>query len=254
VNLEAFTRAMKANSPTILSAAAIGGVIATTVLTVKAAMKAKEVLDMNEVQPVAEGVGMQALTNRQKIELTWKFYIPPAISAAATIASIVGANRVGLRQQAALVAAYGIVNTAFDQYKEEVVKVIGEAKQKKVEETVAVRQMQENPPPDSQLIITSGGDEIIYDVFTGRYFRGNIETIRQTVNQFNADLLGGNMCDDLNAFYALLHLDPVDVGNLLGFNIQTMVNVGFGSHLTEDGRAAVAMFFREHPIPDFTKI
>lgn len=252
MNFEAFTRAMKNNSPTIMSAAAIAGVITTTVLAVKAGAKAK--VRVQELSLDADEIKLTKDTVKEIAAATWKFYIPPAVSAAATISFIVGANRQGLRQQAALVAAYGIVNTAFDQYKEEVVKVIGETKQRKVEETVAVRQMQEHPQKDSTVVITSGGEELIYDIFTGRYFRGNIESIRQAANQFNSDLLNGNMCDDLNAFYALLHLDPVDVGNLLGFNIETMVDVGFGSHLSDDGRAAIAMFFRTHPKPDFTKI
>jgi hypothetical protein len=253
VNFEAFTRTMKANSPTIMSAAAIAGVVTTTVLAAKAAMKTQAKLV--ELSLDADHTEVTKETVKDTILVSWKFWIPTGMSAAATISCIVGANRVNLQRQAALVAAYGIVDTAFREYKDEVVKVIGEKKQQKIEEEVAVRQMQQNPPqPGSPVVITSGGDELIYDIFTGRYFRSNVESIRQAANQFNADLLGGNMCGELNEFYALLHLDPVDVGNLVGFNIETMVDVGFGSHLSDDGRACIAMFFRTHPKAEFTKI
>src|SRR5262249_24084033 len=147
-------------------------------------------------------------------------------------------------------------NTAFEEYKAEVIKVIGDKKHAEVEERAAVNHMIQNAPPatPASVIVLAGGDELIYDMWGGRYFRGNIETIRQHVNQFNSDLLNGNMCDDLNSFYHLLGLAPVDSGNGVGFNLQTMVDVGFGSHMSEDGRPAIAMFFRTKPVADFTKI
>ena len=54
----------------------------------------------------------------------WRCYIPAGAVGIATIACIVGANAIGMRRNAALLAAYTLVDTSFREYKGKVVEHI----------------------------------------------------------------------------------------------------------------------------------
>ena len=231
------------NSTTILSGVAIAGVVATAVLTAKAALKAQKRLDEQE---------LQGATPKEKISLTWKYFIPPAFTGAATIACVVGANQIGLRRNAALAGAYAIAETAFREYKEEVVKQLGAAKERGVTDEVAKNQVNEHPIADQQVIFTGGGDVLCFDRFTGRYFHSDHERIRRCENDFNANILRGDMYGSLNDFYALLGLADTTVGDELGFNCENLLQLVFTSVLREeDGQPCLAIGFASLPRADY---
>lgn len=250
MNIDRFNQIVKSNSPTIISAAAVAGVITTAVLTHRAAIKAHKVLD--RVEAVQKDDEFGPLERRDKLRLTWRIYTPAVASGAATVACIVWANQIGLRRNAALIAASALANTAFQEYKEEVVHLLGEKQHEKIRDAVAEKRIQENPPSPA-VVIAGEDDQLCYDMFTGRYFRCDIETIRRAVNLVNASILEGNACAELNEFYSLLGLDPVTVGTAVGWNIDNLCDVGFSSHLAENGRVALAVTFTNLPKADFGK-
>jgi hypothetical protein len=259
MNLETFQRVIKQNSSTIISTGAVAGVILTAVLTHRAAIKARNVLDMAEIEknsPVTpdETPELKTLTNREKLEKTWKIYIPPMAAGLTTIGCIIWSNQVGLRRQAALIAAYGVAETAFREYKDQVVEVLGEKNHQKVTDAVAAKRLDENPPNASNtVIVTGGGDVRCYDMWSGRYFQSDIETIRQKVNELNTDILQCNMYAELNQFYVSLGMAPVDGGEYVGWNVDNQCDVVFTSHLSEDGKPALAVTFKNLPKADFGK-
>ena len=77
---------LKRNSSTILTCIGAAGVIATSVLAVKATPKAMALLEQSE-----EEKG-EKLTNMEKVQVAGPAYIPAAIVGASTIACIFGAN------------------------------------------------------------------------------------------------------------------------------------------------------------------
>ena len=239
------------NSPTILSGVAVAGVITTAVLAAKAGVKAYK----HEVHTYLEEPGRENLTKSEIVKLTWKDYIPAGISGVATIACIIGANKIGLRRHAAMMGAFTIADTAFREYKEEVLKQIGAVKEGKVSDEVQKRRIDENQPPkDHQVIIAAGGDQLCYDSLTGRYFKSDIETIRQAKNQVNSEIIGGNMYASLNEFYAFLGLDTADVGEELGFNLDNLIELTFTTHMSQDGRPCLAMVFAKLPVTNYGKV
>ena len=234
-------RAINGNSSTILSGASVAGVIATAVLASKASRRVPERLD-----------GLET-TRREKIEACWTLYIPAAISGAATIACIVGANQIGLRRNAALLGAYTLADTAFREYKEEVLEQLGAAKERKVTDKIAEKQIAEHPVSDAQVIITGGGDQLCYESLTGRYFKSDIEKIRQSENEINRRMVGGDMYASLNEFWALVGLASTTIGEELGFNLDNFVTLVFSSHLADDGRPCLAVGYTKLPIKDYGK-
>lgn len=242
--LNSISRLTKDNSPTILSAVAIGGVIATAILAAKATPKAIEKLE--DVDPADK------ILKRQIVAETWKFYIPAGMSAAATIACIIGANKIGIRRQAAVAAAYTLVDTSFREYKDHVLQEIGEAKERKIHDKIMIDRMENNPPP-AEVIVIGGGDQLCYDSLTGRYFKSDIEAIRRAENEVNRRVLT-NMYASQNEFYELLGLGSTIVGDELGWNIDRLMELRFTSHLSEcTGQPALAIGYKELPVKDYGK-
>ena len=121
---------LKKHSSTILTVISAGGVVATTVLAVKATPKALQLIEAKKVE-----VGLQPdtpLPTKEVVKATWKCYIPAATTGVLSATCIIGASRVNLRRNAALATAYKISETALSEYKEKVVETIGEKKAKEM--------------------------------------------------------------------------------------------------------------------------
>jgi hypothetical protein len=241
-------RTLNNNSTSILSAAAVGGVVVTAILTVKATKKT--VRNMDEIiTPGDPGV-----TPREVVERYWKNYIPPAAAGLATIGCIVGANHIGLRRQAAMLGAYTLADTAFREYKEEVVSLLGDKKDQAVTDKIAARKIDENPPVDNQVIITGGGDHLCFDTLSGRYFTSDIESIRRAANDANEEIIGGNMWCSLNEFWARLGLAETTLGEELGFNLEHLVELQFTPHLAKNGEPCLAVTHVKLPVANYGQV
>jgi hypothetical protein len=250
-------RTLNNNSTSILSAAAVGGVIVTTVLAVRAGRKTEVVLesDPSELPAIVYRPGHSVEKTKAMIRLFWRDYIPPTVSGLATIACIVGANQLGLRKQAAMLGAYTIADGAFREYKREVGELLGEKKDQAIHDRVAVKKMEENPPPpDHEVIIMGGGEQLCYDTLSGRYFKSDIETIRRVANDINEEMLNGNMWAALNQFWNQIGLDGTTLGDEMGFNLDHTIQLTFTSHLAKDGRTALAVTHTSLPVYDYGKV
>lgn len=234
-------RAINQNQPAIFSGLAVAGVVATAVLTVRATKQACERLEFVKATP------------REAVETCWKLYIPAGLAGASTVAFIIAANQVANRKYAAMAGAYTLVDTAYREYRQAVVEEFGEAKERAARDRVAARRIDENPPKDGQVIITGGGDTLCYETLMGRYFRSDIETIRQLANGLNRDILGGQMYASLNEFFGMLGLAPTAIGEELGFNCEHLVEPQFSSHLAQDGTPCLALQFATLPVKEYTK-
>jgi Family of unknown function (DUF6353) len=243
--LNSLNRLIKDNSTTILSATAVGGVVATAVLAVKGREKARKRLSVVE--------RLEPRDFKAAVREDWQCYIPAGLSGAATVACIIGANQIGLRRNAALLGAYTLADTAFREYKDAVVAEIGEVKDRKIREAVAEKQMADNPVKNSEVIITGIGEQLCYEPLSGRYFRSDIEQIRRAANDVDADVLQ-NMYSPLNEFYKLVGLPSTELGEHLGWNIDHRIDLVFATQLSEDGQPCLAVTHRQLPVYDYGKI
>ena len=233
------TRLAKDNAPTILSAVAVAGVAATAVLAVKATPKASKRLKELEAE------GNPAITKREIVEATWKFYVPAVLSGAGTIACIVGANQIGLRQKAALAAAAAMFEQGLREYKDKVVEVIGEKKEQEVHDKIMQDRIDKNPP-DKQVVILAGGDQLCLESLSGRYFRSDHETIRRIQNDLNAEIMQQGYIA-LNDVWESLGLEQTPIGNELGWNIDHQIEFRFSSHLTPNSEPCLAVGYGTLP-------
>ena len=248
-----------ANSPAILSGIAVAGVIATVTLAVRATPPSLRLIreleaekwESNERTADPDST-TDALTRAEIVKSVWHLYIPAGVAGIATISCVIGANKIGARRNAALVGAYSLVDTAFREYKDEVVKQIGNVKERKVTDQVAVNQMERNPVVDSQVIITGGGEQLCYDSLTGRYFRSDVELIRRAENEINRRVVN-DMYASHNEFYELLGLAPTTIGDELGWNIDNFIEIILTAHLAQDGVPCLAIGYVHMPRKDYGK-
>jgi Family of unknown function (DUF6353) len=257
--LRSVSQFTKQNSPAILSGIAVAGVIGTAVLAVKATPKAMERIEEGKFYKLADDPEADKkgpfITNVEIVKATWKFYLPAALSGAATIACIVGANTIGARRNAALVAAYALADQTFREYKEHVLEEIGELKERKIHDKMMADHMEKNPPKDGQIIMLPGGDHLIFESISGRYFRSDIEKVRRAENEFNQNILTGNVgYASLNDWWDLLGLEPTPMGDELGWNFERMLVLRFTSHLNAcTSEPCLAIGYQDLPTKEYSK-
>jgi hypothetical protein len=245
--LDSVGRNLKANSPAILTGISVAGVIGTAVLAVKATPHVLDVINAEEIDARVEtGDADYECNNRRKVELTWRCYIPAAMVGAATIATIIGAHRIGMRRQASLIGAYTLADTALREYKEQVLKHVSAQKAGQIEDDVNKERLHRAPLEDSQVFITGLGEQLCLDSLSGRYFNTDVESVRRAANDINQQVLR-DMYACQNDFYELLGLAGTTLGAEMGWNIDNMLDIHFSSLLAEDGRPCLVLGYVNLP-------
>jgi len=266
---ELFTKAsyfMDQNSASILTGVGVAGVVTTSVLTGKAAIKAQQLIDNEHLgrsleakravagmDPVEEGkylAKMEFLTTEEKVKLTWRAYIPPIIAGTTTVLAIILANRLASKEIAALAAAYTISDRALSEYKEKVVEKLGPGKEQAFRDEIIAKRLEDNPVETSEIIIIGNGEVLCYDVYSGRYFMSSVESIKQAENKINFEIVNTNYAS-LSNFYDLVGLPPNGMSDVLGFNLDNRLEIKFSSHLSSDKRPCVAIEYHFPPVPDY---
>lgn len=209
---------LKRNSSTILTCVGGAGVIATTVMAVKATPKAVTLL-----QKAEEEKG-EKLTKMEAVQIAGPIYIPTVITGVATIACIFGANILNKRQQAALLSAYAVLDNSYKDYKKKVEELYGEDVAKEVKEELAKDKYEEEQPS------VEGNEQLYYDEFSQRYFTSTSEKVLRAEYELNK-MLWNDYGVYLNDYYELLGIEPVDYGDYLGWSSCELVEATWGSSI-----------------------
>lgn len=234
------TKFVSDNSPTILTAMSVAGVVTTSVMAVKATPEAvRDIWD-------AESELTEVLSPKDKIKLCWKHYVPALTMGAMTIACIISANTISTKRNAALMSLYTFTEKSLKEYQEKVVETFGENKEQKVRDDIAQDRVNNDPVSTKQVIITGGGDVLCYDTLSGRYFENNIEAIRKAENDLNKLLLDDGYASQ-NEFYHLIGLPPTKLGEELGWTSENLLSLEFSSVLSEDNRPCLSINYRVEP-------
>lgn len=250
---------MKKRSPEILTGIGIAGMVTTVVLAVKATPKAMELIEeekkFKEKEAHEGGIFSKEdegyafnLTPIETVKAAWKPYIPAAVTGVASVACLIGANSVHVRRNAALATAYQLSTTALADYREKVVETIGEKKETTIRDKVAKKQIEENPPETSTIIMTGKGNTLIYDSHSDRYFRSDIDKIRNAVLTLNEKMINGSeMFVSLNDFYDEIGLKHTDTGDMIGWRIDRgKIDIRYSAQLTDDNEPCIVL---DHLMP-----
>lgn len=235
------------NSSAIFTAIGVTGVVTTAYLTGRAAFKTAEIL-RSERDDGRDGE--DALELREKVELTWKLYIPAVSTGIVTAACIITANRVGTRRAAAVAAAYTLSEKAFSEYREKIVEKIGEKKEREYRDELAQDRVTRNPP--REIVIIEGNLILCYDAYTGRYFTSNVEKLRKAQNDVNQTVLNSYYAS-LSDYYEKIGIPATAMSDEVGWNVDKLLDLKFSAVLVDD-RPCMSVEFAVAPIRDYNRI
>lgn len=233
---------LQKNSPYILTGLGCAGVVTTAIMTGKATIKAKDIVDRHESNDWEHEKWLAYREHpwKDRIKWTWKCYIPPAIMAGTSIACIIGATSINVKRNAALAAVYSMTEATLSKYQEKVVEQLGEKKEQKIRDDVVEDILREHPVSKDEVIYTNQGKMLCFDSMSGRYFMHDIEKIRRIVNDLNHDLMG-SMWVPLNDLYYALGLPGIKLGDEIGWTVDELIDMHFTSKLSDDGEPCLVL-------------
>lgn len=235
---------VKRNASTILTITGGVGVVATTILAVKATPKALKVLEEAKEEKGEE------LTKLEVVKVAGPAYIPSVLTGVGTLACIFGANALSKRQQASLISAYALLDQSYKEYIAKVDELYGEGASDKVKEEIAKDKYEESEHEDEL--------PLFYDTFSRRYFNSTIEKVQQAEYYVNREI---NMRGwvDLNEFYEMLDIDPIEGGESIGWSEggnfarywQGWVDFTHKKIVLDDGLECHTISMFQEPYPNF---
>lgn len=232
------------NSRTILTVAAAAGTVATVFFTARDSFRAKEVID----EKIEEGAD-----NKEIIKAVIPCYIATGISMSATIAAIISSHSVASEKISAYSGAYYMAADAAKTYRDKVKDFIGEEKAKEIDRSVAKDEVdrknsKKSSDSDTEIII-SDGDVRCYDRLSGRYFSSSMNKLLAIQNEINFSIINESW-ESLNDYYDRIGLEPIGLGEELGWSDYGKIEMKFDSFIADDGVPTLAVEFDTMPMPD----
>lgn len=242
-------KSIQKNAPQILSGLGIAFGVGAVGLSVKATVKAVEIVKEKQQEKGEE------LTKKEIIEATWKNYIPVASCSIASAACIVASTHISMRRLATMTAAYAMSENSFKEYKEKAVELLGEKKEEEIRGKVSKDYIDKHPPYNAIVENAKGGATLCLDKLGGRYFYSDADTIRRTVNDLN-HMLNMDYHVALNDFYYLMDMKESGIGDTFGWCLTDgdLINVEFDTELTPEGTPVLVMNFTTGPRPNFRNL
>lgn len=209
---------MKYNKRDFLSGLALSGVVINGISWFKAGFKCKDII--NEAKEEFDLVedGDNAATRAVIFDATKKIIpqvIFPTVSSILTGFAIVGANNESAKELAVLSTAYTLARTNLDDTKNKVKELFGDKNERDVYDKIRFDYLKRDKEFNN--VITEPGDCICKDVYSGRYFSSNPAKIQHAIDKVSFKLVT-EVWVPLNDFYELLDLDPVKMGDDLGWS------------------------------------
>ena len=255
------------HSPELLIGLGVTGLLSAIGLGIKVTPKAIKLIELekerqneelrneaieNDTFSTAE---VTCLSKKDTLRVVWKCYVPTVVTAAVSVGCIIGGSKTSLKRNAAIATAYKITETAFSDYKEEVVKSIGEKKEQVIKEKVAEKRVQKNPVKNKEVFITSNGEVLCFDTVFGRYFKSSKDAIDKAINAVNKNMID-DMYVSLNDFYYELGIPSTEIGERMGWNINdsSLLSVTYSSAIADNGEPCLAITYDIGPRYDYSKL
>lgn len=226
----------KEHSPIILAVAAGVGVLSTVYLTNRAAFKACDAIRADE-----DIFGTEEFTRKERLirrtKLVWKFYVPAGVATGSTILCIIGASKAEARKTIAAQTAFAVSQRMYSEYRDKVIEEYGANKDQSIRDKIADERVSESPP--KEIIVAGSGSVLCCELYTGRYFNSDMESLRKAQNDINAMLLSQDYAT-FDDFYYIIGLSRTKTSNRTGWTSNRLMELQFSTVLAEDGRPCLA--------------
>lgn len=253
-------------SPEIWTGFGIAGMCATVVLAVKATPKALRLIEeetasknarlVEDTEEESENASKPAvkLTTIETIKVAWKPYVPAVVTGVFSISCLIGASSKYARRNAALAMACSVSETALSEFKEKAIETVGEKNVGEIQDRIMKDKVEADPVSKKEVIIVGKESTLCYDVFGGRYFKSDIETIRKAENRLNARMVNGENYVSLNDFYNELGLSNTEMGYTIGWRVDKgLIDVSPSYQAADNGDPCLAIGFITPPTHDYDR-
>lgn len=221
------------NANVIAAGAAIGGMVAVIFATVKATEKYQKEIDeayvrknQDAIRKAQEGEDcpFEPLTTKEKLLIRAKCYWLVALLAVFSGGCMIASVKFSNKQIQALAVLASATEATLGRTEGAVAELLGESKLEKVKALANEKEVADNPTPPEDLIEHSdlGGNTLMFDEMSGRYFYGDISAIEAAINRVNAALLRDIGYVSINEFYSELGLNGVSWGEYLGWQFDSL--------------------------------
>lgn len=239
---------VRKHSPEILTGIGITGMVTTTVMAVRATPKAMILIEEKKKIDHIDKLSMPVT-----VKTAWTCYIPTIVIGTVSIGCLVGASSANIRRNTALATAYSLSESALKEYQEKVIEAVGERKEQSIKDSVAKDKLEKNPINNHEVIITERGNMLCFDAVSGRYFKSDMDKLKKAINELNRRMRD-EMYISLNEFYYEIGIDPISIGDDLGWNIDSgYIEPNFSSQLATDGTPCLVLGYLIEPKYDYQR-
>ena len=218
-NLQKF---IEKHSSAILTGISIIGVGVTTGLTIRSTIKAIKIVEKEKQDKTifktiyADNKSYQApivpkFDRKDIFLMTWKEYIPVAISGLSTILCIIGIHNLNRRTQASLISAYALLDNTYKEYRKKIQEEYpDDPKVINFEHEIIKSKFDKNMELDKD-------KQLFFDYQSMRYFESTLKEVKEAEQHLNDCLAeDGYVC--LNEMYDFLELPKTPYGWQLGWS------------------------------------
>lgn len=227
--IDSLIQVIKENGPELLTAFGVVGVGTTAFYAAKAGFQTAQCMESESPY----------LTLKDKVKHTWPLYMPAVVSGTGTVACIIFSSKGNTKRTAAAVTAYSVTEKAFSEYRDKMVNELSRAKDQKALDSIAQDHVLAHPAPTSGLIVLGRDEVLCCEMYTMRYFRSSMETLKKAINETNSWIIS-NRRATLNDFYNEIGIPATDVSAHLGWDDGELMDLTFSAVLTDDERPCLA--------------
>lgn len=239
-----FTSFLSNNKPGLIMGLGIGSMIMSTVSAFIYGSEAKEAIEDRKRELMVD-----KLEPAETIKTAAPYVLPSLGFTAIGVGCILGGNQINVNRGAAAMAAYTVSNEAFREFREQTRKVVGEKKEKDIEEAVATKAINNNPLSNhnGNVLWTTGGDYLCYDKLTNQYFRSSKNTVESIINQLNHEMFT-SMTITMDEYCLALGINSCELGDDLGWDINKngLIDVTFTAKLADNGEPCTVIVHRNN--------
>lgn len=195
------------------------------------------------------------LTWVEIIKAGWKPYAPAIMTAVVGVACIVGGTRANARRNAALSAAYTVVEQTLNDYTAKTKEIVGAKKEKEIRDAIAEDELKKHPLSGYNVVrMPKCGKTLCYDVRSREYFMSDYNTIKKVENDLNRRLRS-EMFISLNDVYdefGIVHDD--ELGDDIGWNVDNELEFTISSKIAENNEPCLVVNYVIAPRYDFRNL
>lgn len=188
---------------------------------------------------------------KEELQLTWKCYIPTAISATSTAACIIGSRTASDKQLKSMSSAYLGSQALLQEYQRKVVERIGVNKERETYEE-AVKAVAERQAPSvlysdggmvGEVIDTGRGNTLFYDEIAKIYFKSDINYLQSMRDNINEEILNGEMYYDWNEIMYRWGLPYMTYGKDRLITTEHLFRPKFVPEMMENGQVRIIISY-----------